>query len=77
MFGAFVRAAPTAVVGALFAAILSYVLAPMMEYLGPEGSLIHRSFASVNEHALLIIIGAILLTLLGRAIVESRYPGGI
>lgn len=71
MFGKIVRSAPVAVIGALVAALLSFVLAPMMKFMGPESGLIHRSFAAIDEHALFIILLSIVLSLIARAALEA------
>jgi hypothetical protein len=71
MFGAYVRAAATLAFATLIAAVLQFVLAPFLDYLGPESSLLYRSFSGLAENALFIMVLAVAAGVLARAVEES------
>jgi H+/Cl- antiporter ClcA len=74
MWGAVLRSALVSAAAALIAAVLSYILARLLPLMGPDDGLLYRSFASISDHALAVMILAILAGLIGRAVVEST-PG--
>ena len=74
MWGAVLRSAIVSAVAALLAAVLSYILARMLPLMGPSDGLLYRSFASISDNALAVMVFAVLAGLIGRAIVESA-PG--
>jgi len=71
MFGAYVRAAATLAFAVLAAAVLQFLIAPFLGFLGPETSLLYRSFSGVAENALLIMALAIGAGVIARAVTES------
>jgi len=72
MFGAYARAAITIPIAVLLSSILQFIVAPMLDYLGPESSLLYRSFNGLAENALLIALLAIGAGVIARAVTESR-----
>jgi hypothetical protein len=77
MFGALLRAAPTALLAALIAAILQRVLNPLLDVMlgGPTASQsdpLIKGLITVGNNSLLIGILSILLALIARAVVEKR-----
>jgi len=71
MFGAYVRAAATLAFAVLAAAVLQFLIAPFLDFLGPESSLLYRSFNGLAENALLIMALAIGAGVIARAVTES------
>jgi hypothetical protein len=71
MFGTYLRAALTLAFAVLMAAVLQFVLAPFMDYLGPESSLLYRSFDALAENALFIMALAVGFGVIARAVEES------
>jgi len=71
MFGAYIRAAITIGVAVLSAAILQFLVPFFLPFLGPETSLLYRSFNGIAENALLIMLVAVGAALIARAVVES------
>lgn len=75
MFGALVRAAPTGALAALLGGILAYILAPLIEVIAveaPADSLLLTSLQGIQEHAIFVMAGSVLLGVVYRAVVESR-----
>lgn len=80
MFGALVRAAPSALFMALLAAVLSKVLSPMIDVMTAADGVTEQSnlvagLISVSNNALLVGLLALLLTLIARATVEKSLGG--
>lgn len=71
MFGAYVRAAATLAFAVLAAAVLKFLVSPFLEYLGPESSLLYRSFNGLAENALIIMLIAVGAGVIARAVRES------
>jgi hypothetical protein len=71
MFGAYLRAALTLAFAVLIAAVLQFVVSPLLTFLGPESSLLYRSFNGLAENALLIMALAVGAGVIARAITES------
>ena len=71
MFGAYVRAAGTAAFAVLAAALLQFLTPLLLDYLGPQDSLLYRSFSGLSENALIIMLVAIGAGVIARAVVES------
>lgn len=74
MFGAYVRAAATIAFAVLAAAVLQFIVAPLLGFLGPESSLLYRSFSGVADNALVIMLIAVGAGVIARAVTES---GGV
>lgn len=72
MYGAFGRAAIEIPIAVLLGAILQFIVAPMLDFLGPESSLLYRSFTGVAENAVLIALLAVGAGVIARAVTESR-----
>jgi len=72
MFGAYIRAALQIGGAVLAGAILQFIVPFFLPFLGPQDSLLHRSFAGVAENGLFIMLVAIGAALIARAVVESR-----
>ena len=72
MFGAYIRAAITIGVAVLSGAILQFLVPFFLPFLGPEGSMLYRSFDGIAENALFIMLVAVGAALLARAVVESN-----
>lgn len=72
MWGAFLRAAIYAPIAALLSAILTFILARFLPLMGPKDELLYRSFASVSEHSLAVMLLSILLGIVAAAVVERR-----
>jgi hypothetical protein len=71
MFGAYLRAALTLAFAVLIAAVLQFVVSPLLTFLGPESSLLYRSFNGLAENALLIMALAVGAGVIARAVTES------
>lgn len=71
MFAAYLRAAVAVLVAALLAAVLSFMLPYFIDLMGPEDSLMVRSFEAIADNALLLMLAGIALFLIVRAVVES------
>lgn len=72
MFGAYARAAATIAFSVLAAAVLQFIVAPFLDFLGPTDSLLYRSFDGLAENALLIMLIAVGAGVIARAVTESR-----
>jgi hypothetical protein len=71
MFGAYARAALTIAFAVLIAAVLQFVVNPLLAFLGPESSLLYRSFSGLTENALIIMLIAVGAGVIARAVTES------
>lgn len=71
MFGAYARAALTIAFAVLIAAVLQFVVSPLLAFLGPESSLLYRSFNGLAENALIIMLIAVGAGVIARAVTES------
>jgi len=71
MYGAYIRGGATAAFAVLAAAVLQFVVNPLLEFQGPESSLLYRSFNGLAENALIIMLIAVGATVVARAVVES------
>ena len=71
MFGAYLRAALTLAFAVLIAAVLQFVVSPLLTFLGRESSLVYRSFSGHAENALLSMALAVGAGVIGRAVTES------
>jgi len=71
MFGAYARAALTLAFAVLIASVLQFVVSPLLGFLGPESSLLYRSFNGLAENALLIMALAVGAGVIARAVTES------
>ena len=74
MFGRYVRGALTIVVAVFSAALLEYLTPFFLPLVGPEESLLYRSFDWLGGNALLIMLVAVAAGVLARAAAESN-PG--
>jgi hypothetical protein len=74
MFGAYVRGGLTVVISVFAAALLEYLTPFFLPFLGPEESLLYRSFDWLGTNALLIMLVAVAAGVLARATVEAN-PG--
>lgn len=72
MFGAFLRAALSAAIAVVIAAILGFVAPYLLPYMGPQDELLYQSFKSISDNSLIVMILAICLGLLARAVVEAN-----
>jgi hypothetical protein len=79
MYGALARNGAYALFGALFAAVVSEIITPIINVLGPEaqGSAYLRGVQALNSNVLLVILLACVFGLVTRAIVERRVGGGV
>jgi hypothetical protein len=79
MYGAFARYGAYALFGALFAAVASEILGPMIDVLGPEaeGTPYLAGIEAVNGNILLVILIACAFGVVTGAIVERRITGGV
>ena len=71
MFGAYLRAALTIAFAVLASAVLQFLIDPLLAFLGPQNSLLYRSFAGVAENALIIMLLAVGAGVIARAVAES------
>jgi hypothetical protein len=71
MFGAYARAALTIAFAVLIASVLQFVVSPLLTFLGPESSLLYRSFNGLAENALIIMLIAVGAGVIARAVTES------
>jgi len=74
MFGAYVRGGLTVVVAVFSAALVEYIVPFFLPFLGPQESLLYRSFDWLGTNALLIMLVAVAAGVLARATVEAN-PG--
>lgn len=72
MFGRFVQAAGAIAFAVLMAALLRFVVPFFLDFLGPEDSLLYRSFSGLSENVLLVMLLAVGAGVIARAVVESR-----
>lgn len=79
MYGAFARYGAYALFGALFAAVVSQIVGPLIDVLGPEaqGTPYYAGVTALNENVLLVILLGCVFGVVTRAIVERRVTGGI
>jgi hypothetical protein len=79
VYGAFARYGAYALFGALFAAVVSEIIGPMIDVLGPEaqGTPYLAGITAVNDNVLLVILIGCVFGVVTRAIVERRVTGGI
>jgi hypothetical protein len=71
MFGAYLRAALTIAFAVLASAVLQFLIDPLLGFLGPQNSLLYRSFSGLAENALIIMLLAIGAGVIARAVAES------
>jgi hypothetical protein len=71
MWGAYLRAAATLAFAVLAAAVLQFIVSPLLGFLGPESSLLYRSFNGLAQNALLIMALAVGAGVIARAVTES------
>jgi len=71
MFGAYLRAGLTIAFAVLASAVLQFLIDPLLAFLGPQNSLLYRSFAGVAENALIIMLLAVGAGVIARAVAES------
>jgi len=71
MFGAYARAALAVPIAVLVAGILEFVVPFFLPYMGPESSMLYRSFDFLAANSLFIMLVAIGAGVLARAYVES------
>jgi hypothetical protein len=74
MFGAYGRAGLTIPIAVFAAGFLQYITPFFLPFMGPESSLLYRSFDYLGGNALIIMIVAVAAGVLARATVESN-PG--
>lgn len=77
MYGALLRNGLYLAFGALFAAVIRELLAPFVSYLQPyaQGTAYFEGLQAVEGNVLLIMILAVGVGVITRAVVESRLPG--
>ena len=79
MFGFIVRAAPQALLFGLLAAALSAVVDPMVDFMtdGPatQSDLLVSALTATTDNFVLVGLAALLLTFIGRAVLEARVGG--
>jgi Mg/Co/Ni transporter MgtE len=78
MLGAIARAAPGALFAAVIAAVLSRALGPLLDIMleadaATESEPLISGLQAASNNFLLVGIIGLLLTLIGRAIVEARF----
>jgi len=71
MFGAYLRASLTIAFAVLASAVLQFLIDPLLGFLGPQSSLLYRSFAGLAENALIIMLLAVGAGVVARAVAES------
>lgn len=76
MFGAILRAAPQALFIALLGAVLARVTDPLIDQMvaggAEDGDLLLTAAQAGSDHAVLVGIVALLLTLIARATIEAQ-----
>lgn len=79
MYGALARNGAYALFGALFAAVVNEIIAPIIDVLGPEaqGSAYLKGVQALEGNVLLVILLACVFGLVTRAIVERQLAGGV
>ena len=75
MFGSYLRAALTIPVALVAAGIIQFATPFFLPYMGPEASLLYRSFDFLGGNAFFIMLLAIAAGVLSRAYVESGPRG--
>lgn len=76
MFGSYLRAALTVPIAIVAAGIIQFATPFFLPYMGPQESLLYRSFDFLGGNALLIMLLAIGAGVMARAYLESG-PRGI
>lgn len=71
MFGAYLRAALTIAFAVLASAVLQFLVDPLLQFMGPQNSLLYRSFSGLAENALIIMLLAVGAGVIARAVAES------
>lgn len=74
MYGAFARGGLEVVIAVFAGALLEYLTPFFLPFVGPESSLIYRSFDWLGSNAVLIMLVAVAAGVLARAAAESN-PG--
>ena len=72
MFASYMRAAVNLAFAVLLAAILGFVLQFFIPMMGPEETLLRRSFESLHTWMLFLMIAAVLASVLFRSVIEGR-----
>ena len=72
MFAAYIRAAITLGIAVVVGVILQMVIPFFLPFQGPEDGLLFQSFSTVADHGILMMVTAIGVGLLARAVVESN-----
>jgi len=75
VFSSYLRGAVNLVFAVLLAAILSFVLAFFIPMMGPEDSLLRGTFEALDSWMLFLMVGAVLASILARALVEGNVGG--
>jgi len=71
MFGAYLRAALTIAFAVLASAVLQFLVDPLLQFMGPQNTLLYRSFSGLAENALIIMLLAVGAGVIARAVAES------
>ena len=72
MFAAYIRAAITLGIAVVVGVLLQMLVPPFLAFQGPEDGLLYQSFEAVAEYGILLMVTAIGVGLLARAVVESN-----
>ena len=74
MFSSYLRAAILAPIAVLLGAVLSWILAFFMPYLGPEDGLMYQTFAAIDEWVVFLFLIAIAFGVIVRSVDEAEAP---